>query len=1054
MKLYIPVCIILLGLGISTLKAQLSPYYEFQYLYDDALELFEKGKYGAARKKADVFLEREKDLRNSDYNDLHVNARFIQAVSAYHLDRNDVESLLEKFVFDFSENTKADLARYYLGKYYYERRNYVEAISPLLSAYQGGGLEQERFDEVVFMLGYSYFKDNRFRDATRFFQMASRRAGKYQEDALYYQSVILYQEREYEAAIEAFQELKSSRKYGSEIRVYLANSLLKLKRYDELFVLADELIRNRVSGNDAQIFYIVANASFERNDYPKTVEYFERYQKSRGKMNKTDYFRYGYAHYKLNQFEEAIPLFDRSLGRGDSLEQIASYYLGFSFLKKNPKDEANAKFAFKRASESTAVSNPTIVEDALFQSAKVSFATEDYQEALQSLLRLTQEFPRSPYINDARSMIGEAYLYTRDYPKSIQYFQTYPPTTVRARKAYQTVCYFYALEQYERPNYNRAIRYFDKSMEIGTDPDMKLSALYWQAEAKYRQGNLNGSKADFRNFLQSPRSSSNEYYTGAYYGLGWVYFKEKNYTAASSSFDDFLNKSGRRIDKDMGVDALLRAGDSQFLLKRYDRANDYYKRVINVRHTFRDYALYQLGESYYRQKSYRSSVEQFDNLIRGFRDSELRDNALDRISDIYATWIKDNNQASKYAQMLVKDYPKSPLAGGAYNRLALAAYNSGNQRAAIQYFKTVLSDYSQDAKNSQIALDNLSALLPEDEFDRVLADYRNKNPDTNNNLAELVFNTGQDRFFAGNYSSAIEKFTSYIQDYRNGPNYYEALLFRARSYKELGQLSQALGDYKTIYSTVARNNFTNLALLEAAEIRFAQQDYNASLALYEELDATADKLQNRVQAKFGIAKNQKALRRYRAAISTLKTVADNAEVAVYSRTKANVEIGYNQYLDGDLPTAFRTFGMVEKEFKNAFGAESQYMITRILFEEGKLLKSQADRQKNAGNTSQANQLNEQASLKFEETTDAAIYMKNNYPTFNEWKARAFLVAANAYYEIGNVFQAKGTLASLADEKRFPDVQAEAKKRLAEIEAEEAANENPGGGVIEDLGGRN
>ena len=1053
MKLYIPVCIILLGLGTPTLKAQLSPYYEFQYLYDDALELFEKGKYGAARKKADSFLEKEKNLRNSVYNDLHVNARYIQAVSAYHLERNDVEALLEKFVFDFGENTKADLARYYLGKYYYERRNYVEAIGPLLDAYQGGALEQERFDEVVFMLGYSYFKDNRFRDATRFFQMASRREGKYQEDALYYQSVILYQEREYEAAIEAFQELKSSRKYGSEIRVYLANSLLKLKRYDELFVLADELVRTRISGDEAQIFYIVANASFERKDYPKTVEYFERYQKSRGKMNKTDYFRYGYSRYKLNQFEEAIPIFERALGRADSLEQIASYYLGFCFLKKNPKDEASAKFAFQRAAESNAVNNPVITEDALYQSAKVSYATEDYQEALQSLLRLTKEFPQSPYLNDARSMIGEAYLYTKDYPKSIQYFQTYPPTTVRARKAYQTVCYFYALEQYERPNYNRAIRYFDKSIEIGTDPDMKLSAMYWEAEAKFRQGNLAGAKADFRSFLETPRSNSNEYYTDAYYGLGWVYFKEKNYSAATSNFDDFLSKSGNRINKDMGVDALLRAGDSQFLLKRYQTANNYYNRVLNVRHTFRDYALYQLGESYYRQNDYRNSVQQFDNLIRAFTDSELRDNALDRISDIYATWIKDNAQASKYAQILVKDYPQSPLAAAAYNRLALAAYYSGNERKAIQYFKTVINDYAQDSKNAQVALDNLSALLPEDEFDRVLADYRNKNPDTNNNLADLVFNTGQDRFFAGNYSSAIEKFTSYIQDYKNGPNYYEALLFRARSYKELGQLSQALGDYKAIYSTVARNDFTNVALLEAAEIRFAQQDYNSSLALYEELDATAGKLQNRVQAKFGIAKNQKALRRYKAAINTLRTISDNAEVAVYSRTRALVEIGHNQYLDGDFQTAFRTFGDVEREFKNAFGAESQYMITRIIYEEGKIVQAQAERQKNAGNMSQANQLNDQARLKFEEATDAAIYMNNNYPTFNEWKARAFLVAANAYYELGNVYQAKGTLRSLVDEDRFPDVQAEARKKLEEIEAQEAAKEN-NGGVIEDLGGRN
>ena len=41
-------------------------------------------------------------------------------------------------------------------------------------------------------------------------------------------------------------------------------------------------------------------------------------------------------------------------------------------------------------------------------------------------------------------------------------------------------------------------------------------------------------------------------------------------------------------------------------------------------------------------------------MINRYKRSELRDDALDRISEIYATWIKDYAQADRYAQILVK----------------------------------------------------------------------------------------------------------------------------------------------------------------------------------------------------------------------------------------------------------------------------------------------------------------------------------------------------------------------------------------------------------------
>jgi hypothetical protein len=79
--------------------------------------------------------------------------------------------------------------------------------------------------------------------------------------------------------------------------------------------------------------------------------------------------------------------------------------------------------------------------------------------------------------------------------------------------------------------------------------------------------------------------------------------------------------------------------------------------------------------------------------------------------------------------------------------------------------------------------------------------------------------------------------------------------------------------------------------------------------------------------------------------------------------------------------------------------------------------------------------------RYPETKEAGIYMKSEYPTFNYWKAKAFLFVAEANYKLGEVFQAKGVLESLIAEASFPDIQQAAAKRLEEIQLEEQKKEN-------------
>ncbi len=1016
---------LMLSLVLShSIQAQLPAYYDYLSVYEETVELFEKEKYGAAMKKADYFLGLEQGLRAGDKsNDLHAHARFIQAVSALRLDRTSAITLLENYVRDYPTHTRAPLALAYLGDYHFTRNKFSAAIKAYEAAYESNSLDTEDFYTTAYRLGYSYYQAGQVDDALGVFEKIAMRVedNPYQEDAKYYVAVILYDQQRHEEALVALQELENSDTYGRETRIYLANTLLKLKQFDKLYVLAEDLISGpRIREDEAQIYYVVANASFERDDYPRTTEYFDRFEANRGKLNRTDYFRYGYSHYQMGQFQEAIPIFQKALGSRtyDSLTQVASYYLGFCYLKTG--QESDSRIAFKKAVEGERFGNAAIAKDALYQYGKVSFSTENYSDALDAFTALNQKYPSEPFTAEVQGLIGETYLNTRNYAKAIAYFESVPRTSSRARKAYQIVCYFYGIELFERTNYGQAEDYFAKAMSNAFDADLGLSAQYWRGEALFRQDKHSAAAQTFKDFLNARGSSQNEYFIRGYYGLAWARFKMKQYQQAFTNFDTYINRADNSEPTKLRADAYLRAGDCQFLLKNYSKANQFYARVVRF-NAYGDYAAYQMAEGQYRTDSYNKSVETFDKMISAFPNSEFRDDALDRISEIYLEWLQNYSQTLKYGRMLVNEYPRSSLVPQTLNRMARAAYELGRQDEAISYFKKIVTQYGNNREQAQLALDNLSNLLSDREFDRLLKDYRNQNPAMDEGLAGVVFETGKQRFFSGSYTSAIDQFSTYISDYRSGPDYFEALVFRARSYRELGQLPKALDDYGRVYGANANTPFASVALQEAGEIEFEQGNYTASLSLYQQLETLASKLQNRVVAWFGIAKNEKALGRYAQAQDVLLQIAESPEVEVYSRTEALVEIGRCQYLRGTLEEAFQTFTVVENDFKNVFGAESQAMKAQILLDQGVLLKDRGQAQA--------------ATDKFNAVKEATRYMANNYPTFNYWRARTFLVVAEAYYQLGNAFQAKGTLESLAREDRFPDIQQEALDRLAELEAE-------------------
>lgn len=983
-------------------SAQLPAYYEPYRLYEDGVELFEKGHYGAAVAKFDDFLAAEGYERLNTANEINANARFYQAVAAYYLLREDAEPKLQSFVAGFPENTKWSEAQFYLGRLYFDQKAYDKAMKPLRIANERGLTSTEDYYYSNFMLGYAAFMQNDLATANTYFNSTTYATKPYPfvEDAQYYKAIITYQNGDYGQAYESLKALSTSKKYGEETKLYLATSLLKLNRTDELFELAEDLDGGRRGKEDAKVYFIVANAAYEKGDFAKSADYFKRYLDNRGELSRSGYFRFAQSFYKLGQYDAAIPVYQQAIARErDTLTQIASYYLGFCFLEKNEKD--NARAAFEIAAKTPEPSNPQVKQDALWQYAKVCFDTKYYEESLNALRFLDAKYPNSPYRSDVKGLIGELLVISKNYPDAIAYYEKEGVTTPRMKKAYQQANYYYGVRLVGQKKYDDADKFLTNALRESYDPELTASAQYWLAESQFRQEKYPTAVQGYQQYMQKTGANMHPDKDMATYGLGWAYFQQKQYANAYKQFDTFVKTADRSTEPRYVIDAHLRAGDSKFLQRDYTGADSYYQKVLSFNYGGRDYASYQLAESQYRQGNYPAAVNQFSAMVPKYPRSELQDNALDRASEISLTWLKDYDKTQRYAKALVSQHSRSPLAAAGYNRLALATYFKGDEKGAVNYFKKVLEDYPSEQSQCQIALENLSQLLSASDYDKVFKAYKSRNPQVNENLAGLVFNTGVDRFYGGEYEAARDQFSTYINDYPGGANYYEALLMRARTYRELGQMEEALTDYNTVFKAIPKNSFTQVALLEAADIKFTQQKFNPALELFRLLEQTAEKLENKTEARFGMAKCYRALGSFGDAVTTLQPVVDDVAQPLETRLRAALEVGTAQYEQKRFVEAKQTLESVVQQSDTEYGARAQYTLSKVFFDQGK----------------------------YAETKEAVLVVANKYPTYNYWKAKAFLVAAQADIRLNNQFQARATLESLVNNPEFPDIAAEAEAIL-------------------------
>jgi len=695
-----------------------------------------------------------------------------------------------------------------------------------------------------------------------------------------------------------------------------------------------------------------------------------------------------YAQYKLDECEDAIRNFSELAREKDALGQNALYLMGNCYLKLG--DKRKARNAFEEAAGLRA--DPSITEDALFNFAKVSFELGIHGTAITALKEFISKYPDSDKINDARELLTDMFLSTRNYQEAMESIERMGTWTPKLKEAYQKVSFYRAVEMYNNRQFAKARQYFSKSLEQAVDAGLQARAYFWLGEIAYQDKKYSDAIANYNKFLTYagtlhalPAESSK---AGAYYGIAYSYFKMEKYGSAKTYF----NKSWKelqnfgsdpesvKVKNKLYPDVVLRLADCNFMTKNYSEALHQYETAVNRKYNSADYALYQMGVLYGIRKDFERQIETLRKLVSNYPNSYYYDDGLFQLASAYLLQ-KNADQAIRYFKKLVSERKNSPYRVQALLKLGLIHYNRQEDQEAVKYYKTVVTEY-KGSPEAEEALRQIKRIAI-DSGDPNL--YVNISGASASEQDSILYQSAENVYYKQDWESAVEAFTRYLKRFPEGYFAMQAHFYRGDALYQLKKYKEALPDYEYVIRSNNNKTFAEVAYLRAAKIaHFILKDYDKAFVYYEKLYQAASMRETRLEALEGLMESAFKTGRMDECKKYSLELLQNEQADDEQKLMAHYYLAHIAFDSGDLETALIQFTVVQENAKDEKAAEARYYQALINYKQGLLDEAQA--------------------------ICDDIY--KNYASYSYWLTRTLILISDIYVEKNDLTQAKFTLESI------------------------------------------
>lgn len=984
--------------AFSLLKAQNTLYYtEPGQLYSEGLELMEKSNYGAARETFEQYYSVAEDASRK------AEAQYYIAFCALTLFHQDGEKLIGDFIAENPNHPKATTAYFELGDFYFQQSSYTKAIhyfekTPLLE------IPAKQRDEARFKLAYAHFTKRQFDEALAGFNVLKRGPGIYAPASNYYAGYIEYQKGENDKAIEDLDRAQEDPAYEAVVPAMLANLYYKQGRYDDLLAYSDKVLNSGTRVNERNFYLLSADANREQGNYNNALRFYERYLASIDNPSPEVEYRIGEAYYKAGMYDEAINHLKQAASDRDEIGIYASYYLGLIYLKEGNKLYAITAFDNARRNDF----DQEMAEESFYQYAKLSYDLDRPEEAIEAFTVFLKTYPDSKHTDEVSDLLSNAYLNSNNYNLAISHIESQPGMGRLQQEVYQKATYLKGVDLFNQSNYPAAIDLFDKSLNYPLDKEIKAKAAMWTGEA-YSVGRKFEEAIEYYQVAIGTNLPANSpTMLQARYGIGYAYYNTKQYNKALGHFKEYVNQLQNAGDKRFYDDALLRLADCYYIAKQYPGALNYYRKAIQVNKVDNDYARLQTGIVYGLENNVDEAIREFDFVIDNYPGSRYLDNAMFQKAQL--TFEQGNYaNAAQYFTELIERKPSSQYIPYAYMRRASSNYNLANYDASINDYVYVLQQFSGHSTAGEALLplqEVLNLQGRSSEFDQYLVAYKQANPE-NEGLESVEFETAKNQYYNLNYAKAINSFQGYVRGYPENSKVNEAKYYIAESYYRQNEFDKALGYYNEL---LAQQSFDQRSRVinRIAEIEYKGKRYDNATYFYYQLEDAARTKKEQYYAWSGLMESYYHLGQYDSTTHYAQVILERGNVNISSQNKASLYLGKASYARGDYEAAKDGFINTLNTAKDENGAEAQYLLGLIFFNQGEYRKS----------------------------IEILIELNSSFVPYKEWVGKSYLLLADNYLALDDKFQARGTLKSIIENFPLEHIKEQARNKLSQIKKEE------------------
>jgi len=631
------------------LKLENNPQYKTIVAYYIVQIYYAQKDYDKLNDRADILLKNSPDNKN--------NAEIYRIAGEMAYRKQNYEkaiSYLKSYEKLFPQVLRNDM--YLLGLSYFQIKDYNNAVLYLSKA----TTEKDEMTENAYMhLGNSYLKLKDFANAKLAFEasLTSNFNKSVREEAMFNYALTCYESTTaFGESISAFEQFLNefpNSKHAEKAYDYLSTVYLTTKNYEAAYQSVQKIKSANAAFLETKqyILYQLGTEAFVQNNFEKAISRFTlalEYAPT-GKYSAECLYWRAESKYRINQPEQAIgdlkTFFSNSNLKSSTNQVMANYLMAYSYFSKKNYSESlnwflkyidgetnmkatsypdamnrigdcyfnNRNFAKAQIFYSKAASvSPASADYSLFQAAYVTGLQKNYESKITKLESLISQFPSSGYVDNALYEIGRAWLLLENNAKAIATYQrllAQKPTGDLARKAALEIGMIY----FNDKNYDRAIAAYKnvianypgteeantaleslqtayietnevsnymayiKTLGVGTKSGTEDSISYIAAEHQYMNANYPKAISGLQTYLNQFGQDARYAATAQYY-LAESYYVTDDKVNALKAYQDVLKITGNQYTEE----AALRCSEITYDRKDYASALTYFKQLETV----------------------------------------------------------------------------------------------------------------------------------------------------------------------------------------------------------------------------------------------------------------------------------------------------------------------------------------------------------------------------------------------------------------------------------------------------------------------------------------